>query len=280
MSTIVWLASYPKSGNTWLRVLLEAYKRDDGQPVDINAIEDGHIASSRSFFDTALGVESSDLTADELERFRPAVFRHAAEAAAETLLLKTHDAYTLTDAGEPWVPADVTRGALYIVRNPLDVAVSFAHHMQKPIGAAIERMAQPEATLASKTSCLDIQVRQKLLTWSEHVISWIEQTDVPVHLMRYEEMLADPLEAFGAAVRFIGWEHDAARLERAVRLSTFEALQAQEREHDFKERLPGMTMFFRKGKAGSWREELDAGQVERIIRDHGTVMRRLGYLEE
>ncbi len=280
MSDIVWLASYPKSGNTWLRVLLENYKRDDGQLIDINAIEEGHVVSARAFFDAALGVESSDLTADELERLRPAVFRHAAEAAAETLLLKTHDAYTFTDAGEPWVPTDVTRGTIYIVRNPLDVAVSFAHHLQKPIDAAIECMAQSNAALVNKIDHLDTQVRQKLHTWSEHVMSWIEQTDVPFHLMRYEEMLAHPLEAFGAAVRFIGWEHDAARLERAVRLSSFEALQAQEREHDFKERLPGMTMFFRKGKAGSWREELDAGQVERIIRDHGTVMRRLGYLEE
>jgi hypothetical protein len=111
-------------------------------------------------------------------------------------------------------------------------------------------------------------------------MSWIGQTDVPVHLMRYEEMLTNPLEAFGAAVRFIGWDYDAARLERAMRDSSFEAMQAQERERGFREKPPGMTTFFRKGKAGSWREELDASQVERILRDHGTVMRRLGYLEE
>ncbi len=280
MSDIIWLASYPKSGNTWLRVFLANYQSKHERPVDLNALGVGQIASNRSLFDEALGIESSDLTADEIERARPSVYRRVAAEASETVLLKTHDAYTITSAGEPWVPSDATRGAIYIVRNPLDVAVSFAHHIRKPIGAAIERMAEPDAALAKETEHLNTQVRQKLLTWSGHVISWLEQKEFPVHLIRYEDMLASPVESFGAAVRFIGWEYDTARIEQAVRFSAFENLQRQESEAGFKEKPLGMVAFFRKGKAGSWREELNKNQIEKIMHDHGAVMRRLGYLKE
>ena len=45
--SIVWLASYPKSGNTWLRAVLTSYLRDDGEPASINALIGGPVASDR-----------------------------------------------------------------------------------------------------------------------------------------------------------------------------------------------------------------------------------------
>ncbi len=280
MNPIIWLASYPKVGNTWLRVFLENFKRDDGRPADINALEVGYNASSRALFDDALGVESSDLSANEIDRYRPAVYRQAAAKPAETLILKAHDAYTLNDMGEPLFPTDVTRGAIYLVRNPLDVAVSFAHHLGKSMDATIALMAQPDFAPDGETNRVKRKVRHKLLTWSEHALSWLEQNEIRVHVMRYEDMLNCPLETFGAAVRFIGWEYEEARVERAVRLSAFENVQAQERARGFKEKPSGMPAFFRKGQAGSWREELNGDQIARIIRDHGEVMQRFGYMEK
>ena len=280
MSQIVWLASYPKSGNTWLRIFLDNYQRDNAQPVDINALEVGMAASDRSLFDCALGVESSDMTEEEIEYYRPEACRYLANRSTQTLYLKTHDAYILTSAGEPLFPADVTQGVIYVTRNPLDVAVSFAHHLNKTVEDVVERLALETMTLSVSRGGMRTQLKQRLLSWSRHVVSWLDQSAISVHVMRYEDMCLQTVETFAAAVRFLGWAEDVDRVRRAVAFSSFDVLQQQEQTRGFNERQPKAASFFRQGRAGAWREGLTEEQVARVIRDHAPVMRRLGYLPE
>jgi aryl sulfotransferase len=276
MSGIVWLASYPKSGNTWLRAFLANYQRTDRQPADINDLD--AIASQRRMFDETIGVEASDLTWEEILNLRPAVFRQVAAESRETVFLKIHDALTPTPAGEALVPADATRGVLYVIRNPLDVAVSSAPHYSVSVDAAISGMAQEGFALATASRSLPVQLRQRLLSWSGHVLSWVDQSACPVHVLRYEDMHRRPVESFGAAVRFAGLPEDGDRLARALQHSAFDALREQEKTRGFRERPAGAEAFFRKGQIGSWREVLSAEQVARVVSDHGAAMRRFGYL--
>jgi aryl sulfotransferase len=280
MSRIVWLASYPKSGNTWLRILLSNFQLDNGQPVDINALDVGRVASDRKSFDSTLGIASADLTEEEIEYYRPEAYRCLAARSAETLYIKIHDAYTLTSASEPLIPADVTRGAIYMTRNPLDIAVSWAYHFTIPVEASVERLGLETTTLAGNPGCLKTQLKQRLLSWSRHVSSWLDQRSIPVHIMRYEDMCLRPIETFTAAVRFLGWAEDMDRVRRAVAFSSFEVLRQQEEARGFKERLPGAASFFRHGRTGAWRAHLTEEQVARVICAHGPAMRRLGYLSE
>jgi hypothetical protein len=277
MSGIVWLASYPKSGNTWLRVFLANFQRDDGRPVDINALASGS-ASNRELFDSAFGVESSDMTAEEIERYRPQALRWLARQRTEILNIKIHDAYLWTSACEPLIPADVTRGVIYVARNPLDLVISFAHHFTISLEEAISRLGS-ETSLGAHPDRLKAHVRQRLLSWSGHVLSWLDQQVIPVHLMRYEDMSVRPVETFREAVRFLGWTDDVDRVRRAVAFSSFETLRRQEQAKGFKERYGG-TAFFREGRTDAWREVLTEEQVSRVVGDHGPVMRRLGYLPE
>lgn len=281
MKPIVWLASYPKSGNTWFRAFWGNYRANGETPVSINELDGGPIASSRPHFDDAVGYESGDLTADEIDQLRPEVYRRWAEEAKETLYCKIHDAYTRLPDGRALVPKEATDRALYFVRNPLDVAVSFAHHLGKPgYDDTIHLMNLRKAGMNHQPRRQEDQIRQWLLTWSGHVKSWTEEADFPVKVLRYEDMLARPHESFGEAVKFLGWEEDAARLDKAIRFSRFEELSEQERTAKFCEKLPSASSFFRKGKTGSWREALTMEQAERVIRDHAEVMRRWGYLDE
>ncbi len=80
MSGIYWLASYPKSGNTWLRSFLSNLQQDGDAPADINELATGTIASARDWLDEALGFDSADLSADEIDRLRPAVYRWSLRA--------------------------------------------------------------------------------------------------------------------------------------------------------------------------------------------------------
>jgi hypothetical protein len=277
---ILWLASYPKSGNTWFRAFYTNLLRDNDTPADINDLLPSQIASSRSLFDDYAGLESSDLTLDEIERLRPRVYETLARVEKEPGLMKIHDAFTRTGAGDWLVSPLATGGAIYSLRNPLDVAISFAHHNSCAIDTIIEKMASESYCLYPNSNRIANQFRQRLLSWSSHVTSWVDEADFPLHLMRYEDMVRNPLETFTAAVRFVGLPDEPERVQKALHFSDITVLQKQEAAHGFREKSRKAESFFRKGKIGSWREVLSDRQAARIIRDHGTVMKRFGYLND
>ncbi len=280
MSKIIWLASYPKSGNTWFRVFLTNLLGNRDEPADINRLGGGPIASAREMFEEATGIESSCLTMDEIERLRPAVYEYLVEKAEDTIYMKVHDAYTFTNHSTPLIPTKATKGVLYIVRNPLDVAVSLAHHEATDIDSAIKEMCDDKYAFCIGPNMLFDQLRQWLLTWSGHVISWVDQGNIPVHVIRYEDMKLNSLDTFTGAVKFAGIERSEEEIAKAIELSSFETLRGQEREKGFRERSQKSESFFRKGETGSWREVLSDQQVEMIVSHHREVMRRFGYLDE
>jgi aryl sulfotransferase len=280
MADIVWLASYPKSGNTWLRALLTNYLRDGQAPADINQLDGGPIASARVWFDEWAGVEASVLSDRVIERARPEVYRCLAAEATDTLYMKVHDAWHRTDRDEPLFPADVTAGVVYVVRNPLDLATSCAHHWGVSLDRAVENMCNVDFALARSFGGLSDQLRQQMGSWSDHVQSWLDESGLPTHLVRYEDLHRDPEASFGGIVRFCGLPWDARRVSKAVAFSDFAELQLQERAQGFRERsvvAPGH--FFRRGLVGSWREELPVELAQTLRAAHGDAMRRLGYID-
>ncbi len=280
MKGIIWLASYPKSGNTWLRVFLTNLKRNDNQPADINELERTPNAACRVTFSTHAGIEASNLTEKEIEGLRPRVYEHLCEQSNDILYCKIHDAYTQTDEGRPLVSSRATLGAIYIIRNPLDVAVSYAHHNGTSIDRAIEVMADESHALCHSSGQLHQQLCQRLLSWSKHVVSWVDAPGLDVHVMRYEDMHKDALVTFSNAARFARMYHDSRRVEKAIAFSSFKILQDMEKAHGFPEKSSHAILFFRHGKVATWRNILTEAQVEKIRQDHGPVMRRFGYLSK
>lgn len=279
MGGIYWLASYPKSGNTWFRTFLRNLQEDGAEPVDINDLSTGSIASSRGWLDEVLGFDTADLTQDEVERLRPEVYRWSLRED-EISYHKIHDACTVTSNGEPLISREATLGALYIIRNPLDVAPSTANHWNCSIDEAIKRMGTPNMTFCQSNRSLPSQLRQRLLTWSEHVLSWVDSPQMNCLVIRYEDMQCEPLETFSQAARFLQLPSDTARIVKAIRFSDFRELARQEEEKGFRERPQHTGRFFRQGQSGGWRSKLTPEQVGRIVADHGAVMRRFGYLDE
>lgn len=275
---IVWLASFPKSGNTWFRLLLANWRAGAERAIDINAIEQpGGDLLSRQVFDDATLLCSGLLPPEEIDRLRPGVYRMLAEQGEGTWYVKIHEAYRRNIDGEALFGGTIVRAAIYIVRDPRDVASSLAAHCDVPIERAVPVINSRSATLASAQDRQPLQLHQPIFGWSGHVESWLDQADVPVHLIRYEDLKADTPGVFAAALTFLGETIDRERLERAVFNSRFSELQRQERENGFRERLSVTTPFFRRGEAGSWRNELTPEQVLRIESANQRVMERLGY---
>ena len=151
-----------------------------------------------------------------------------------------------------------------------------AHYIAEPIEPAVAHMDDREALSGGSTTRLSNHLRQYLLRWSDHVESWLG-APFPVHLVRYEDMQADPHAACAAVAAFLGLPSDAAAIAAAVEAASFSRLQAQERAFGFVEKPRRAAAFFREGRVDGWREALTAEQAARIVAAHGTVMRRLGY---
>jgi hypothetical protein len=144
------------------------------------------------------------------------------------------------------------------------------------IDAAIAFMADAASSFCGSVNSAANQLRQQLLGWSAWQASWLEQRDLPVHLMRYEDMKADPVASLAAALAFAGQSIDTVALARAVDLARFDRLQAREAQTGFRE-APVGRQFFRRGESDGWRGELTSERVARIVGDHGAMMERLGY---
>lgn len=284
MSGIYWLASYPKSGNTWMRLALHSLELG-GAPVRFDEADDawwqreadrrvGGIVSSRAFFENYLAVESSDLTVAEVEALRPAAITAWAEGVRAPIV-KTHDAY-LSAEGTPLFPPAGTQGAVVIVRDPRDVAISFANHSGITIDQAIAKMVDPNGMLAGKKNGLSGQFRQRLPTWGGHVAGWLD-APIPKLLVQYEDMIADMALVLTRVAGFVGIAADSGAVARAVTATHFDRLKAEEDKNGFRERSTHATRFFRRGVAGGWRDTLTTAQVARIEADHGAMMRQLGY---
>lgn len=278
--TIVWLASYPRSGNTWLRAILTNLLDASSRPVDINRLGVGQSAARRSLLEHYGDIETSELRPDETQNLRPVVYEAMAASAADRLYLKIHDAYARTPSGVPLVPASVTHGALYVVRNPLDVVGSYASHFGCTLDEAVTTLNDENAWLADDEGGIQHHVPQHLGSWSHHVRSWLDQPAIAVHVVRYEDLITAPVATCTDVARFLDVPHTRASVDRAVELSRFEELQRQEASAGFVERSPRAPRFFRRGRAGEWRRELSHAQVRAIVDAHPQVMRRVGYEAE
>lgn len=279
MGSIFWLVSYPKSGNTWLRSWLTQYRSDNEQSVHINELDARPIANDRDSFDETIGLESSDLRIEEIENYYPEFIR-AIAADNETIFIKLHNAYTYNSCGKPLFPGDVTGGVIYIVRNSLDIVVSFAHHDNTTTDRIIRLMGSDKHGFGIVTERLEDNLPTRMLSWSHHIRSWLDESELNIHIVRYEDMLSAPAATLKGILCFAGLEIDDGKICQTVQSCSFAALQAQEARQGFSEKQPTAKSFFRQGGSGSWKTALDRSQVQRICCQHRRMMERFGYLAD
>jgi aryl sulfotransferase len=272
----VLCASYPKSGNTWLRALLTAHTQ--GGAVDINSLDGGDQPGAHAMLFDRLGLGISTLAGDSVEPLRRLTTQLSNEAAGAPVFRKVHDAYGPACDGIPRFLPEHTRLVAYVVRDPRAVAVSWAHHLSVTHETAVEIMRSRPPASDFDVPWLSGESGYHLGTWSEHVESWIDQRDLPVAVVRYEDLLLDATAGLRRVLEASGMEVRPAHLRAAAEACSFDALATQEILGGFIEAPRSDRPFFRRGEAASWQRELSPALVASIERDHGAVMERLGYL--
>ena len=271
-----WLASYPKSGNTWFRALMTAYD-SNLEDVDINRLGARHGAADQ-LFERYMACDGSLLTEEETFIARRAIYLHLAATSSAATPRKVHDANLPLARGELLFPVEATAAVIHIVRHPFDVAVSYAYHLglAPDFDSCIDNMCNPDFLIGGLAHS---QMPQVQSDWSSHTLSWLDMPCANRITLRYEDMLADTEAMFARALRvmFPGVEPDPARLRRAAEATRFDKLKAQEAVASFRERPEKSEAFFRSGKAGGWQDYLTPAQCARLAAALAPAMQRLGY---
>ncbi len=275
----MWLASYPRSGNTWTRTFLCNIRRVTAGargPASFNDMRRfAPWERSKGLYSDYLGQSVDTLTRERIAALRPKMQEAVAARTRGYAFFKTHSGRFM-DEGVPVINPAVVGGIVYIIRNPLDVAVSFAKHMNLSIDKAITTMARSRATMPEDQD----QVREIIGSWSEHVATWTTPSDRKLFVLRYEDAVAKPFEVFADLARHVGLTPDRLEVGLAVEFSSFDRLRQQERETGFAETSPRTVGHFRAATVGGWRGQLNAQQIDRILRVHGEQMQRFGYLPD
>ncbi len=272
MGYLYWVASYPKSGNTWMRAFLANLIAGE-RGVDINQlsqiIPDENLGT---FHRPVMTVPIETATAEQLAVARPLAHRRLASNVKGFMFLKTHTALQM-QFGQPAIDPGVTAGALYIIRNPLDVVVSYARFRNWSIDQAIAAINDADRMLPRSAEHSFVVTG----SWSQHVSSWTARLHDRMVVLRYEDMLATPELAFGRIVDFLKISASVADVRRAIARSSFEQLQSAEERAGFAERPVVTQKFFREGRSGQWRDVLSVDQAKAIASANATQMKRFGY---
>jgi hypothetical protein len=277
-NSILFIPSYPRSGNTFTRILLCTYMAAGNESFDLDRLEEAIPADTSEFLWQGVpDYDAQEVSARNNRRYRRQVIAdyRRRETGIPLRGLKTHTA-NLTAFGEPAFDFDPDDRIIHLVRNPLDVVLSNADFNDQDIERSIDLMCN-SGTCVSTGKLGGIEVRG---SWCENVESWLKPEICPTLLVRYEDLRHDTESVLRRMIDFIGLPVEEQRLKQAVEQSQFSRLQQREAESGFAEAPKNTTSgrFFREGRTDQWRTQLSGDQINRLTSHGGEVMQRLGYL--
>ena len=272
MGKIVWIASYPKSGNTWMRMFLMHYfSRRDVLPPDA---AQGFAPNENNgrFYQPFLPISADKLPDTALASVRPLAQHAISKMSDSYVFAKTHHWFG-THHGIPTVSLDDSAASVYLVRNPLDVVVSYAYFRNVSYDQAIDWVLAKDRILPRITKGSYFAAG----SWSQNVSSWRNQRQLPCTILRYEDIVSNPKEQFRGLLRSWGLNINPKRLTSAIDLTSLGALKAAEARYGFQERPISTKAFFRSGKTGEGYEKLTKLQRLRVINACDQEMSEFGY---
>lgn len=273
--TLAWIASYPKSGNTWMRLFLANYLVGGEAPLPINQLHRFVMFDAAASNYVSAGLPAFDPIRQPLAgRSGRSRMLEWVAGRADLTFVKTHMPRQPVD-GQMLIPESLTRAAVYIVRDPRDVAVSYARHFVTTPQDAAAIIGKPETIIRPNPKT----IAQPIGSWSDHVAGWTDaEARRPAHAVRYEDMLTDPERTFTSTIENLGLPVEADRLQHAIAASSFQELRRQEALDGFHEHPKLRQAFFHTGEVGQWASLLPAEAVRRIEIEHAEQMARFGYL--
>jgi len=278
---ILWLASYPKSGNTLLRSFLSTYFFSDDGIFNFDLLDNIKQYPQSAFFYN-LGININDK--HEVAKSHIQAQQVINKKGKNFKILKTHSGLVKMD-GYSFTDFNNSLGVIYIVRDPRDVVLSFAHHNNETIEETIKKI--------NGNYILDGDIKNKIPvymgSWSLNYNSWKQfQKSGRYFLIKYEDLILNKKDNFKKTLNFIKkitnakFEIQDEKIEKIIDQIEFSKLKKLEEKVGFKEarkdKKGNKINFFREGRSKQWQYNLDLKTRNLIENVCENEMKELGYL--
>lgn len=267
------IASWPKSGNTWIRSILTCYIKQKLVPLDEMA-KIVPIDTATSLWTEYVGIEVPDPNKALLQR-KEFYRTLKSKIGDKNLYLKSHSA-NIDVHGSSMFDHDSIDKFIHVVRNPFDVLPSFASHMNLSIEDAWLRMQNDKLGLAPT----DKQLREMPSSWLMHTKSFLALQKAHSDkycVVRYEDLKLKPYTTTKKIIEFLGLELNEERIVNAVYWSSFKSRKQEEEDNGFKERPRAETSFFRKGEIGSFVNDVPLEIRQEMSEKYSDICKVLKY---
>ena len=275
---IIWVASYPKSGNTWMRSLLAniIYLKDSDFNFEIlKRITDFDTLTNYSFLKEEI---IKDRGLEKLENISKYWIKAQKNfnLKGEKKLFKTH-ASNLSYLGNAYTNNETAKGAIYIIRDPRDVVISYSNHLNKSIDETIKIIQKDNTITYSHKNNFPVLMSR----WDYHIMSWFNLKS-PKIFIQYEHMLDNTEMIIKILVKFLN-EHLSYNItitdnsiKKIIENTNFEKLKEKEKTEGFPEASKN-SVFFRKGIKNQWQDILSSNQEKVISEAFYRTMKKFNY---
>lgn len=273
---IIWIASYPKSGNTWVRSFLTSYIYTNENSFDLSKLK--YIQSFGQLKHYRNHVRNFD-NFNEISNSWMKIQKKINEDNKKIKFFKTHNGlYKVGDSF--FTNKKNTLGVIYIVRDPRDIVISASHHFDQDHNLSTKMLFNNQNYESFIENGFEY-VRSIVGSWDNHYNSWNSLKEKEKIIIKYEELHKDPNKEFKKILNFISqftpFEINDNKIKKSIESTNFSSLQNLEKKEGFVEQNKKKT-FFRSGRVGEWREKLDKKLVEKIEEKFFKEMKCLGYL--
>jgi hypothetical protein len=269
---IIWLTSWPKSGNTWVRAFLSCYKSGS---LNINHLQFITGDLNPYVYQNVLPKPLPDCSDLDILMGRNAAIAHMIElmSGQNPIFMKTHNAMGEAE-GIFLIPEVMTKKALYVVRDPRDVMVSYARHMNLSHEEATEAICNETQKIVHDDNLFHI-----VSSWGTHAQSWIGNEKFTCGVVHYEKLVDNPAEHFKGILDFCEIKFEQSKFDNALKQTEFKNMKKQEQEKGFLENPGHSCAFFHSGAYGNW-HDVDGKLIEKIEETNKDMMEMFGYLEK
>jgi len=235
---IIWIASYPKSGNTWLRSLLASYYFSQDGSFDLSLLDRITSFPNANYFKNYTDKFSNP---EDTSKYWIEEQKKINSKGKKLFFLKTHMAICKINNNSFTDNLNSLAG-IYILRDPRNVISSISHHYQISLDKAYDFMTDDKRAIVEKVGQRYLGF-QPLFSWKSNVKSWVENKKFPVFMIRYEDLIDDTYLTFNKVINFINKisnlenTFDKDKGKNSVKNTKFKILQKLESNHGFKEAL-------------------------------------------